>query len=122
MVHRDVKSANVLLDRGNNPKLCDFGLLRHAVSGEGQTVTQTMNVVCTPIYIAPEASRGDVSAKMDVWSLGVVLLELLTNQPVWIKNRFVLHFHLKYIFKKIIFFKSHYFIAISIWYIFFHDD
>ena len=71
------------------PKLADFGLLRHGVSGEGQTATNTMNIAGTHLFMAPEANRGDVSAKMDVWSYGVVLLEILTNLPMFDRTRYV---------------------------------
>ena len=89
LVLRDVKPANILLDKGNIPKLADFGLLRKGVSGEGDTNTETMNVAGTNVYMAPESMRGDVSAKMDVWSFGVVLLEILTNIAVFDKDRYV---------------------------------
>ena len=69
--------------------MADFGLLRHGVSGEGQTATNTMNIAGTHLFMAPEANRGDVSAKMDVWSYGVVLLEILTNLPMYDRTRYV---------------------------------
>ncbi len=60
-------------------QIADFGLLRHASKGQ----TETVNVKGTPHYMAPEAMRGDISIKIDVYSFGAVLLEIVTGlEPV----------------------------------------
>jgi len=85
VVHRDVKSDNILLDFDLNPKLGDFGLTRIGSHGSGSTAVMatsrqfTQNVIGTSVYMAPEAFMGNVSAKIDVFAFGVVLLELLTG-------------------------------------------
>ncbi|KAJ8948602.1 hypothetical protein NQ318_007606 [Aromia moschata] len=78
LIHRDIKSANILLDSKNNPKLCDFGLIKLSPSQNTNTAT---TVFGTSAYMAPEAFRGDISVKLDTFSFGVVLLELLTSLP-----------------------------------------
>uniref|UniRef100_A0A1B6DSQ3 non-specific serine/threonine protein kinase n=1 Tax=Clastoptera arizonana TaxID=38151 RepID=A0A1B6DSQ3_9HEMI len=85
IVHRDVKTANILLDTNLTPKLGDFGLVRFGSNGSKSYATTT--IFGTSAYMAPEAFRGDVSIKMDVFSFGVVLLELLTGLPPFDEDR-----------------------------------
>jgi TolB-like protein/predicted Ser/Thr protein kinase len=82
ILHRDIKPGNILLDQKGEPHLTDFGLAR-LVESES-TVTRTMEVLGTPSYMAPEQAVGNnasVSSATDVYGLGAVLYQLLTNQP-----------------------------------------
>jgi serine/threonine-protein kinase len=82
ILHRDIKPGNILLDVKGEPHLTDFGLAR-LVETES-SVTQTMDVLGTPSYMAPEQAVGNnaaVSSATDVYGLGAVLYQLLTRHP-----------------------------------------
>src|SRR5437870_1551661 len=82
ILHRDIKPGNILLDAKGEPHLTDFGLAR-LVESES-SVTQTLDVLGTPSYMAPEQALGNnaaVSSLTDVYGLGAVLYQLLTGHP-----------------------------------------
>ncbi|XP_064605167.1 interleukin-1 receptor-associated kinase 4-like [Liolophura sinensis] len=86
-IHRDIKSANILLDKDFVPKLGDFATTRLGPSGDGHTQAETSILIGTSAYLAPEAHNFDVSAKLDSFSFGVVILELITGLPAYDAKR-----------------------------------
>ena len=82
VVHRDLKPQNVLLAADGTPKIADFGLAKRF--DNDHSPTQTIAVLGTPAYMAPEQAAGEtktVGPAADVYALGAVLYELLTGRP-----------------------------------------
>ena len=91
VVHRDLKPSNILVTHDAEPKLLDFGIakLLDPETFEPLTRTATGRTMMTPEYASPEQVRGDVlTTSTDIYSLGVLLFELLTgHRPYQLKNR-----------------------------------
>lgn len=83
VVHRDIKPSNVILDSRQTPRLIDFGIARFADS----QLTATGDLIGSPAYMSPEQWRGiTVDHKTDVWSLGVLMFEMLSGTPPFARD------------------------------------
>ncbi|MCB0283778.1 MAG: protein kinase, partial [Calditrichaeota bacterium] len=77
IIHRDIKSSNIMLTKDNQVKIMDFGL---AKIGGGEEITNLQTTVGTIAFMSPEQTQGsDVDSRTDIWSFGIVLYEMLTG-------------------------------------------
>jgi serine/threonine-protein kinase len=90
IIHRDLKPGNMFLAMGVDKrpllKVLDFGLSMYTTLESGFTqITQPLSVMGTPAYMSPEQLRSthDVDARTDIWSIGVLLYELITGRTPW---------------------------------------
>jgi serine/threonine protein kinase len=97
IMHRDLKPQNIMVKEDGEPVIMDFGLARGFGSGATR-LTATGAALGTPVYMSPEQIKGqkDIGPRTDVYSLGVILYELLTGKPPFSGNAATVLTHILY--------------------------
>lgn len=81
VIHRDIKSANIMITENDQVKVMDFGIAR-AISDSSATMANTVGIMGTAQYFSPEQAKGEnVDARTDLYSTGVLLYEMLAGRP-----------------------------------------
>ncbi len=91
IIHRDIKSANIMISDDGTIKVTDFGIAKMLVQGPEITHSGSQ-IVGTPLYMAPEQIKGgDVDGRADIYSLGVTMYELLSGHPPFFEGNIEYH-------------------------------
>lgn len=85
VIHRDIKGKNILVDTHGTLKLADFGSAKQFVEAKA---APSLNYNYTPLWTAPEVLIGDYTFKIDIWSLGCVIIEMATAKQPWDEENF----------------------------------
>ena len=86
IVHRDIKPANILITESGEPTLSDFGIAKILEMGQVTALTGTGMAIGTPEYMAPEQWTGETSPQSDLYSLGIVLYEMITGRKPYVAD------------------------------------
>jgi len=90
VIHRDIKGKNILLDTEGNVKLADFGSAK-IVDDVITPSAPSVNYSYTPLWVAPEVMTGKYNSKVDIWSLGCVVIEMAAGKEPWSERKFENH-------------------------------
>lgn len=87
VVHRDIKGKNILIDTKGTLKLADFGSAKRFSNGLSNDAP-SLSYNYTPLWTAPEVLVGNYNSKVDIWSLGCVIIEMATGKAPWAEENF----------------------------------
>lgn len=87
VVHRDIKGKNILIDTKGTLKLADFGSAKR-FQNVMSNAAPSVGYNYTPLWTAPEVLVGDYNSKVDIWSLGCVIIEMASGKPPWSEENF----------------------------------